>query len=174
MAISDTLSASIYLKLDGSLARAQTYGGVAGKDELSVSKNQAFTDGTGTNQASGWFSSTFTATTGAGITISLADSADPLGAAGDDVPTTDPEGLKLRALVIINNDTTNFITVKQGTNGEASVLTGSTDSIKISAGGFFAWTSPAGISAMNDGADDELTVIADTASCSTTISYLYG
>ena len=111
MAIADTLSGSIYLKLNAALSRAQTYGGVAGKDALEVTHNQAYTDGTGSNQASGWFSSSLTVTTD-GITISLADSEDPLGAAGDDVPTSDPEGLKLRAIVIFNDDSTNFVTLQ--------------------------------------------------------------
>jgi hypothetical protein len=174
MAITDTLSGSIFAKFDLALARAQSVGGFSGKDTIVVSKNQSFTDGTGTNQATGFFSSTFTAATGAGTTISLADSADPLGASGDDVPTSDPEGTKLRGILIINNDDTNFITVKRGLNGETSILTGGTDSIKISAGGFFAWTSPAGIDAMNDGVDDELTIIADTANCQVSIAYVYG
>lgn len=173
MAITDTLAGSMFAKIDTSLARAQSVGGFSGKDNVTVSKNQSFTDGSGTNQASGFFSSTFTAATG-GSTISLADSADPLGALGDDVPTSDPEGLKIRGILIINNDSTNFVTVKRGVNGEASIFNGGTDGIVLSAGGFFAWTSPAGISAMNDGSDDELLFTADTAGVSVTLTFIYG
>jgi hypothetical protein len=57
MAISDTLSGSIYVKLEASLDRGQSVGGVSGKDTLLVAKNQTFTDGSGTGQASCWFSS---------------------------------------------------------------------------------------------------------------------
>ena len=171
MAIADTLNGTIVAKIVSKLSRAG--GNTTGKDTLSHNKDQVLTDGSSTNQASGQFGTTFTATTG-GITISLADSADPLGAAGDDVPSSDPEGLKLRALMIENKDAINFIEVKQGANGEVSMLTGSTDSIKISAGGVLLWTTPAGINAMNDGVDDELLITADSASVSTKITYIYG
>ena len=43
----------------------------------------------------------------------------------------DPEGLKLRCILIENKDSTNFVSVKRGTNGETSILSGATDSIKI-------------------------------------------
>jgi len=171
MAIADTLSGTIDIRALVTLDRAG--GNVAGADVLSHKKLITLADGTGTNQASGFFGTTFTATTG-GITISLADSADPLGAAGDDVPSSDPEGLKLRFLMIENLDATNYISIKKGTNGEASMLSGGTDSINLLAGGVLVWTCPAGSSAMSDGADDELLVTANTASCSVKISYIYG
>lgn len=173
MVLSDSLSGSIYVKLEASLARSQSVGGVAGTDKLNVSYNQSFADGTGTNQADGWFSSTFTATTGAGITISLAN-ADPLGAAGDDVPTETTEGKKLKAILIANNDTTNYVTVAPGTNGVINWIAGTAPTVRIPAGGFLAATFPAGLSAMADGASDELAIAANTASCSVTISVLYG
>ena len=171
MALADTLTGTIKASLVADLARLS--GNYSGKDTLSHEFALALTDGSGSSAATGWFGTTFTATTG-GITISLADSDDPLGAAGDDVPTSDPEGLKLRGLLIENKDTTNYISVKKGTNGEASIFSGSTDSIKITAGGCILWVSPAGVSAMNDTTDDEILVTADTASCSVKISYIYG
>lgn len=171
MALTDTLSGSVKASILCNLKRSS--GLYTGNDVLSHDAEMALTDGSGANQASGWFGTTFTATTG-GITISLADSADPLGAAGDDVPTSDPEGLKLRGLLIQNMDTTNFVTVKRGTNGESSMLTGATDGIKITAGGILLWTSPSGVSAMTDTTDDELLCTADTASCSVKITYLFG
>jgi hypothetical protein len=86
----------------------------------------------------------------------------------------DPEGLKLRCILIENKDSTNFVSVKRGTNGETSILSGATDSIKIVAGGFFLWYSPAGDSAMNDGSDDELLFTADTAGVSCKLTYIFG
>lgn len=174
MALVDTLSGKVTMDNSVTLDRTSgTAGNVNGADLLSHKLIQSLTNGSGTNQASGFFAATFTATTG-GITISLADSADPLGAAGDDIPSSDPEGLKLRAIMVENQDSTNFISFKQGTNGEPSVITGSTDAIKISAGGAFIWTSPAGITAMSDGVDDEILIQADTASVTVKISYVYG
>lgn len=173
MAISDTLTATLTTQLTASLLRAQSVGGFSGTDRINVSASQAFTDGTGSGQASGFFSSKFTATTG-GITISLADSADPLGAAGDDVPTSDPEGLKLRAILIKNNDSTNFVTLSLGTNALTSWLAGTAPTVRIPAGGFLAATMPAGLDAMNDGSDDEIKLTADTASCIVEIAYIYG
>ncbi len=86
-----------------------------------------------------------------------------------------PEGLKLRAILIENLDDTNKITVKRtASTGEASIFSGSTDTVTITAGGLFLWTSPAGISAMSDGVDDELDFQADTADCSTRLTYIFG
>jgi len=171
MAITDTLRGEIIAQVVSTLDR--TGGNVAGADVLSHKKRITLTNGSGSGQASGQFGTTFTATTG-GITISLADSADPLGAAGDDVPSSDPEGTKLKFLLIENLDSTNYVAVKKGTNGDTNVFTGSTDSVRIDAGGIFLWYSPAGSNAMSDGVDDEIVVTADTASCSVKITYLYG
>lgn len=174
MALADTLSGTITLQAISDLIRTSgTKDNVTGKDVLSHKYKLALTNGSSANQASGFFAATFTATTG-GITVSLADSADPLAAAGDDIPSSDPEGLKLRFIMIENEDDTNFITVKQGTNGETSILSGSTDKINVMPGGCFAWCAPSGNSAMNDGTDDELLIAADTASCVVKISYIYG
>lgn len=171
MAYADTLTGTIKAEINTQISTSE--GTLEGKNSLVHSVSKRLTDGSGSNQATGFFSSTFTATTG-GITVSLADSADPLGAAGDDTPTMDPEGTELRAVLIENLDSTNYITVKRGTNGEASILTGGTDSIKLVAGGLFLWTCPAGDNTMNDGSDDELLITADTASCSVKISYVFG
>jgi len=172
MAIADTLNASVYIKLAAGLARAQTYGGVQGKDSMEVSKTNSFTDGTSASQATGWFSSQFTATTG-GITVSLAN-ADPLGGAGDDTPTGTVEGTKLRAIVITNEDATNYITVAPGTNGVTSWLAGTTPTIRVPAGGLLVSTFPAGLDTLNDGADEELSIVADTSSVVVKIAYLFG
>ena len=172
MALSDTLLGTVESKIDIRFARTNS-NSLDGEDVIAFNKVLSLTNGSGSNQASGGFSSSFTATTG-GISISLADSADPLGAAGDDVPTSSPEGLKLKAIFIENQDATNFVRVKGGVNADTNILTGSTDSINITAGGFFLWTSPAGVSAMNDGVDDELLITANSASCTVKIIYLYG
>ena len=172
MVYADTLTGSIEVLVKPAITT--TEGSVLGDRSVAHKIIKTMTDGSGSNQGTGFFSSTFTAVTGAGSTISLADSADPLGAAGDDTPTMDPEGLKLRCLLIENLDSTNFVTVSRGSNGETSVITGTTDGIKIVAGGFFLWYSPAGDSAMNDGADDEIKVVADSSSVSTIITYIFG
>lgn len=171
MAYADTLSGDVEVRIAPKITT--TEGIVDGSRSIAHKILKRFTDGAGSLQATGFFGSTFTATTG-GITVSLADSADPLGAAGDDAPTSDPEGLKLRLLCVENLDATNYVSVKKGTNGEASVLSGSTDSVRVDPGGFILWLSPAGNNAMNDGVDDELLVTADTASCSVKISYMFG
>jgi len=170
MAETTVLSGEVESKIDVGLDT--TEGGLQGRNNLPHKVVQAFSNGSGANQATGFFSSTFTATTG-GITISLAD-IDPLGAAGDDTPTSDPEGLKLRAILIQNNDSTNFIDVGLGTNALTSWLTGTTPEIRIPAGGSLLSTFPSGLDAMNDGADDEIKVTADTASVSVKISYIFG
>ena len=171
MAFTDTLVANITAELNPSTTT--TEGNISGNRLAPHSVKRRLVDGSSSGQATGFFSSTFAATTG-GITVSLADSADPLGAAGDDAPTSDPEGLKLRAILVENQDTTNFVLVKRGANGETSILSGATDAIKLVAGAIFMWTSPAGDSAMNDGSDDELLFTADTASVNIKLSYIFG
>ena len=173
MAITDSLNGSVYTKLDFALTRAQTLGGMAGKDNIIVSANQDFADGTAADQASCWLTSSFSATTG-GVTISLADSADPLGAAGDDVPSADPEGLKLRAIFVANDSTTNYVELGVGTNAVTSWIEGTTPTVRIPAGGFFVQTFPSGLDALNDGVDDEIKITADTASCTCRITVIYG
>ena len=173
MAMADTLQGTIELEWAINLIRAQSVGGVTGKDELRITKEPELTDGTGTNQATGWFSTGIDVTTGA-TTISLADSADPTGALGDDVPTSDPEGLKLRAICLINTDDTNYVTVGLGANALTSWLAGTGPTVRIPAGGFLCATFPAGLDTMNDGADDEITLQADTATCRVELAYLFG
>lgn len=171
MAYADTLTGELQVIFNPYIIT--TEGNIAGNRRGLHKITKALSDGSGTGAATGFFSTTFTATTG-GITISMADSADPLGAAGDDTPTMDPEGLKLRGFLIENQDDTNYISVKSGTNGDINILDGATDSIIVTAGGFFAWNSPAGVNAMTDGTDDEILVTADTASCSVKITYIFG
>ena len=161
------------MELSGTLARTNTVGTHTGTDQISHSKTQTFTDGSGANQASAWFSSQFDATTG-GITISLADSADPLGGAGDEVPTADPEGLKIRVVMIENTDDTNYVELSEGTNAITSWLGGTTPTVRIPAGGVLLQTFPSGLDAINDGADDEIKITANTDSCTVKISVIYG
>ena len=172
MAITDTLNATMTVELIGKLDRTNS-AGYTGKDVLSHTKTQPFSDGSGSGGATIWFNTSFDATTG-GITISLADSADPLGGAGDDAPTADPEGKKIKAVLIENTDDTNYIELSLGTNAVTNWLGGTTPTVRIPAGGFLAQTFPAGIDAINDGSDDEIKISADTASVTTKISILYG
>jgi len=171
MAMTDILSGVINANLKINLNRLQSQ--ISGKDVLSHNISTSISDGAGSNAATGFFGSVFTATVD-GITISLADSEDPLGAAGDDVPSMDPEGLKIRAIMIENLDTTNYVEVGLGTNALTSWLTGTTPEIRIPASGFILATMPAGLDVMNDGVDDEIKVTANTDSCSVRISYLFG
>lgn len=149
-----------------------TDGKVEGVKNLTFDLVKSYADGTGSAQATGFFDATFTATTG-GITLSLA-SADPLGAAGDDTWTSTAEGAKLRVLVIENQDASNYVSLKKGTNGDTNIFSGATDSIRIDAGGIFLWVSPAGSNAMSDGADDELIVTSNSASVVCRIAYVFG
>lgn len=171
MAFSDTFTGSVNVAVSSRITSSE--GSVEGVRNTTHSIVKTLTQGTGTNQGDGVFSSTFTAATG-GTTVSLADSADPLGAVGDDTPTSDPEGLKLRCVLIENLDGTNFVSFKKGTNGDTAILSGATDSIKITAGGMLLWYSPAGVNAMNDGTDDEYVLTADTAGVSVKLTYIYG
>jgi len=171
MAFADTFSAEIVARLIPKTTTVE--GNVLGDRQATHKLTKTMTNGTGTSQAQGYFSTSFTATTG-GITISLADSADPLGAAGDDTPTSDPEGLKLRGLLIENQDATNFVSFGQGTNGDTNVISGSTDTVRIDPGGLLLWYSPTGSNAMSDGVDDEVKLTADTASCTVKITYIFG
>jgi len=173
MAITDVLSGKVRLEITADLDRTNTTGSHVGTDKMSHVITENIADGTTADKATVWFSSQFTATTG-GITISLADSADPLGAAGDEVPTADPEGLKMKLIVVENIDATNYVNLTVGTNGVSNWLTGTTPVLRIPSTGWVAHYLPAGIDALNDGVDDEIKITADTASCLVNISVLYG
>ena len=173
MAYADTLSGDIEIRIHPKIVT--TEGNINGIRDALFKAIVRLSDGSGSGAATGFFMTAATITTG-GVTLSLADSADPLGAAGDDTPTMDPEGLKLKCIAIKNKDTTNYVTVKRATTtGDANIFSGSTDTMRIDPnGGFFIWYSPAGSNAMSDGVDDELTLTADTASCSCDILYIFG
>lgn len=176
MALADALTALIRAEVRSSLSRSQSLGNFSGLDKYDHLVAQTVANGAGAGQATGAFVSEFTVTTG-GITVSLADSVDPLGAAGDDVPSSDPEGLKLRAILVENRDpaaTGNFITIALGTNGLTSWLAGTTPTLRVPAGGAQLATFPNGLDAMNDGTDDELLFTADTASVVIRLTYLFG
>ena len=176
MALADTLTALVRGEIRSSLNRSQTLGDFSGQDKYDHLVAQTVANGSGVSQASGAFASEFTVTTG-GITVSLANSTDPLGAAGDDVPSSDPEGLKLRAILVENRDpaaTGNFITVAPGSNGLTSWIGGTTPTVRVPPGGLLLATMPDGLDAMNDGVDDELLFTADTASVVTRLTYLFG
>ena len=172
MAIADTLAGSLKINLSATLTRIND-GDLSGTDSLGHSISKIITNGSSTNQATCWLNEQVTVTTGA-TTISLADSADPFAAIGDEVPTADPEGLKLRLLLIENLDATNFVTLAEGANALADMLGGTSPTVKIYPGGVFLWSCPPGGSAINDGADDEITLQADTASCEVKVTALFG
>ncbi len=177
MATADSLTALIRAEIRTSLTRSQSLGDFSGQDKYDHLVAQAVANGSGGGQASGAFASELTVTTG-GITVSLADSVDPLGSAGDDVPSSDPEGLKLRAILVENRDPTdgtgNYITIAPGSNGLTSWIAGTTPTLRVPAGGVQLATFPEGLDAMNDGSDDEILLTANTASVVCRLTYLYG
>lgn len=172
IAYSDVISGKIDVRIDPILTT--TEGGIDGERTASHKIVQALTDGSGSNAAVGFFSTSFTATTG-GVTLSMAN-ADPLGAAGDDFPTgTVVEGTKLKLIMFENTGDTNAATVEAGANADTNVLTGSTDEINLSInGGFFLWYSPAGISALNDGVDDEFLIKSAASTTTIKVTFIYG
>lgn len=174
MALADTAVGVFNLNHTVSLNRLQDNGVVFGRDNYEHKINNAISNGTGSNQVTGVFSGQFTVTTGSS-TISLADSVDPLGALGDDVPSEDPEGKALKSLIITNLDPTNYVTLGLGANALANVL-GAGSTVRIFPGGTFAWYAAAGAgsAAMSDGADDEITLQANTASCICKMTYSFG
>ena len=173
MTKTDTLSGIVNVSAKIDLANAIS-GILSGTDTYEHSVSKSITDGTGSNQSTGVCGGSVTATTG-GVTLSLADSADPFGTGGNDVPSEDPEGKKLHLLVIENQDSTNYVTVGLGANPLAGFLAGTTPTARIDAGGFLVAYWPAGnSSAMHDGVDDEITVTANSASVILKIFYMFG
>jgi len=172
MAITDTLDGFIQAKIQVALAERE--GDIGGGKSLDHDVSPHISDGTSTNQATCWLHGDVTVTQAAAITLSLADSADPFSTGGDSVPTADPEGLKIRAIMIENKDSTNFIYIKKGTAGVTSWFSGATDTLRIPAGGVLLATFPAGLDAINDTSDDEIDIQADTADVTARISVLYG
>ena len=172
MAITDTLSGKASAKFDFRLARLGG-GGHSGEDSLYSNPTVVFTNGSGANQATGFFSSTFNVTT-TGVTIGLGDADDPLGAAGDDKPTEDPDGKDLRAIMIENLDDTNYVTVTTGTNALVGWI-GAGDTIIIKPGGTLFQSFPVdGVTLDEAGSADEIKITANTATCSVKLSYVFG
>ena len=168
MAIGDTLKGDLSFAYTFQLARAAAAGRLAGNDTLIHTMTQSFIDGAGAGAATCFLSGTGTSTVAA-ITLSLADFANPLSTFSNEIPTADPDGLKVRLFIIHNLDATNFITVAPGVNAWPDIGTN-----KIRPGGWFIWMAPAGGSAIVDGASDELTISADTAPCLAEIHAVYG
>ena len=172
MAMTDTLSGDITGEIRLALARTDGTG-YTGTDRLARKLSLALTDGATAKKATGWFSASFTSTTG-GITVAMGDASDPLGAAGDDVPSESPDGKDLRVILIENQDTTNFVTVSTGINALAGWI-GATDTIAIPPEGFLLQTFPSDKVTLNGtGNADEIKVTANTASCTVVLSYVFG
>ena len=167
----DTLSGSVSIIENLTLAVAGD-GNDSGTDRLNSTSTTTFTDGAGAGQASCWLSSTFdVAVAGSPHQISLADDANPLGALATTVPTADPEGLKLRMLVIKNNDAANTLTLLPGAGFPVTLITGNH---LIYPGGTLTLLFPDGSHALNDGADDEIGLTAAGGTISVTMDVLYG
>ena len=161
MVKTDTLSGQVRVVVKCDLAESIS-GLVSQGEVLEHSISKSITDGSGANQATVWLAGSFNASCG-GTTVSLAG-ADPFGAYGDDVPTGTVEGLKLRTLIIENMDDSNHVHIKRGAAGISGFITGSTDSIRLPAGGMFLIHYPSGAGhALNDTVDDELLVTGSSA-----------
>jgi len=172
MALTDSLSGKIKGEIDVDLVRTGE-GGHTGVDKLSKKLSLALTDGTSSNQATGFFSETFAMTTG-GITISLGEATTPI-AGGDINPTEDPDGKDLRAILIHNEDDTNFVKVGLGTNALTGWLAGTTPTIEIEADGWLLQTFPVDQCTLDaTGNADEIKITADTASCTCLVAYIFG
>lgn len=163
--MTDVLSAVVQGKIRAALARA---GEVSGEDIYLHNVEKPMTDGSGTSQVTGAWDHRGTIPT-AGVTISLA-AYDPAAGTGNptdgaNTPSEDPEGKKLKAILVENEDSTNTMTFGIGGSTYALdgiLISGSNKSIQVDPGGLFLWYSPLGTSAMNDGVDDEVTLAADT------------
>jgi len=167
----DTLSGSVSIIENLTLAVAGD-GNDSGTDRLSATNTTTFTDGSGAGQASCWLSSTFNvAVVGSPHQISLADDVNPLGPLSTTVPTADPEGLKLRMLVITNNDASNTVTLLAGAGFPVTFITANT---LIYPGATIVLLYPDGSHTLNDGVDDEIGLTAVGGTISVTMDVLYG
>jgi hypothetical protein len=172
MAITDILSGSIRTIVNFALQRTGE-GYMSGTDKLTHTLETVFTDGAGASQATCWLSGNGTVTQAAAITFSLADNVNPLSTFSNAVPSkgADPEGLKIRMMILTNEDDTNYIEIKQGA---AAWPLPDFDTTIVYPGGSFVWVAPNGGTVINDGADDELQVQANTADCLAKFIVLYG
>lgn len=185
MAIQDTISALVRAEIRSTVTRIQSGGGdFSGLDRYDQLVAQAFTNGNGNRQAIGAFTAEFLVLFPGPNTIQLASFTDPLGAMGDDVPSSDPANLQLRAIIFENLDdpvTGNFFDVApaSGASGLAGWILGGTGGnppfIRINPGavelasfpnGLPAWTTP--------GNGDELELTPDTAAMLCRMTYLFG
>ncbi len=167
MALTDTLKGTVTAEIDVDVTRIIS-GVLSGKDNYKRSKIVTLSDGTASEQANIALTGTVAATTG-GITLSLADSVGPLSTGGDDVPSADPEGATIRAILIINKDTANYVTLAPGSNPVADI----TGNNIIPAGGAYLKIMPAGYNVINDGVDDEIKLTANTATVNCDVLVLY-
>ena len=172
MALTDSLSGKIKGELDIDLVRTGE-GGHTGVDKLAKKVSLALTDGDSSNQATGFFSETFAMTTG-GITISLGEATTPIAGA-DSNPTEDPDGKDLRAILIHNEDDTNYVSIGLGTNALAGWLGGTTPTVRLEAGGFLLQTFPVDQVTLDATGDaDEIKITAETGTCTCLVAYIFG
>lgn len=171
MALTDEITGSLSF-----LARfLVTRSNPQGRDVYEMSYNAALsnTEATGDDTAfrvRGAFHEIITVTT-ASQTISLADSAGPMGGLGSNVPSADPEGATLKLLAFKNLTPTDgtgqtvFVSFGETLGTFGPVLSYSTlgkladSALEVIAGGMVAFFGPQGHNpAMNDGVDDEIAV----------------
>ena len=172
MAITDILSGTVKAEINIDLARTGGHGHT-GVDKLYETSVLTLTDGDGSNEATGFFSEQFAMATSGGTTISMGEATTPISG-GSQNPTEDPDGKDLRAILIENLDDAEYITVTTGTNALVGWLT-ATDEIRIPAGGCLLATFPADEVTLDaTGSKDEIKITAESGTCETQVSYVFG
>ena len=185
MSIQDTLSAIIRAEIRTTITRIQDGGGdFSGLDRYDQLVAQAVQNGSGARQALGAFTAEFTILFPGPNTIQLASNTDPLGAMGDDQPSSNPANLSLRAIIFENLDdpvTGNFFDVMPsagaaglggwilgGTGGQPPRIQVNPGSVELASfpNGLPAWTTP--------GNGDGLELTPDTAAILCRMTYLFG
>jgi len=164
-----------------------------GKDRYKVSDGQSWenTESVGDSTAYKLFAvfrEQITVTT-TDTVLSFADSVDPMGGIGSNVPSSDPEGGRLKVLAIVNTAPIGGQSVALEANSaginpiSGGVITAyaagtgfapNDSGINIQPGGMFVWTSPAGTIAMNDTADDEMRIKTYSGTAVVDILYAVG
>ncbi len=184
MALTQNFSGVIALRLYATISRTQDSGaGLAGRDEADHDYLKLLTDGATDLKATGFFSATFVVTTSR-TTIRLASFTDPLQGLGDDVPTSDPNGLHIKCLIVENLSLAGSLapTLLIGTDTVTGPLLdlfgGTNPTIKCGTpaqGGAFVWVgqSPAATTLVT-GSNDGVSLQTTNDSANVRLTYFFG
>lgn len=121
----------------------------------------------------GWFQGTMTAAAG---DILLAHATDPLQSMGSAsyCQGFTVAGSKLKLLYIVNNDTTNTITIQRGATNGLPIFLAAEDGMTIPASGIFLYYNKAGTAALTTGSNDKLTISVSAGSPTAYVLAVYG